>query len=526
MPFNAAPSRDLVAGSGTAAPSNAQGRTGLGALWDWATSLLGITGDPADARAALSVYSKSEIDSLINQDYKASVRVATTAAINLAAPGSTIDGVAMVAGDRFLDKDNATGNLRGIYIWNGAAVPATRAMDADGVGELTSGAIVAVEEGTVNADSQWMLATDEPITIGTTALTFVKKGANGSSASGLFYKPDPASVVFTKTSASTISIKAGAIIDVAGTAVTFAAATAITMPSLVAGSDYSVWVKDDGTIQAVVDPYSAPASAPGAGNWRKIGGFHYGLVAPATTVAGGSFATAGNGMIWTQTDVDRIAGINEFSLWDLHWTVKSIDMQPRGMAFDPQARCWVGLYFVSTNHIANGPSAYNTDVASGTVLPRRPVVYGGNGTATYGNGNWWTFNEVLASFGLRFGFEREFVSAAFGVTENQSLGGASSTIPATARQAGYTSRIGCEQMSGHHYTWGMDTGHYGESFSWQNINDGRGQVYTSTNTKVILGGGRGSAAYSGSRASSWSHYPWFSAWLIGARAFGDHLVLF
>lgn len=113
-------------------------------------------------------------------DYKASVRAATTAEINLAAPGATIDDVAMVAGDRFLDKDHTTGNLRGIYIWNGAAVPATRATDADGVGELTSGAIVAVEEGTINSDSQWMLTTDGTITIGTTALTFVRKDASAA----------------------------------------------------------------------------------------------------------------------------------------------------------------------------------------------------------------------------------------------------------------------------------------------------------------------------------------------------------
>jgi len=116
------------------------------------------------------------IDSAVNNDYKVSVRAATTAPINLAAPGATIDDVAMVAGDRFLDKDNANGVLRGIYIWNGAAVAATRATDADGIGELTSGAIVAVEEGTTNADSQWMLTTDGTITIDTTPLTFTRKG--------------------------------------------------------------------------------------------------------------------------------------------------------------------------------------------------------------------------------------------------------------------------------------------------------------------------------------------------------------
>lgn len=120
------------------------------------------------------------ISSNAANDYKASVRAATTAPINLAAPGATIDDVAMAVGNRFLDKDNATASLRGIYIWNGAAVAATRATDADGVGELTSGAIVAVEEGTTNADSLWMLTTDGAITIGTTPLTFTRRDAGGS----------------------------------------------------------------------------------------------------------------------------------------------------------------------------------------------------------------------------------------------------------------------------------------------------------------------------------------------------------
>ena len=341
---------------------------------------------------------------------------------------------------------------------------------------------------------------------------------------GLFRKLDPYTPAFVKTGASAVSIKAGTFVEVGGAVVQFNSQTAVTMPSLTAGEDYSIWCSPAGALQAVADPFSAPAAAPVAGA-RKIGGFHYGLVAPGATVAGGGFATTGSGMIWTQSDVDRIAGINHFSLWDIKLTVSGLSGQPRGMTLDPQTRAWAGLYFVGSNHITNGPSRFSTDVASGTVLPRRPLVYGGNGTSTYNNGNWWAFNEVLSSHGLRFGRESEFVSAAFGVTENQSIGGASVTIPVTARQAGYTSRLGCEQMTGHIWTWGADTGHYGESFDWQNVADGRGQIYTSINTKVLLGGDRDNAAFSGSRASRWGSAPWSSFWTVGARAFGDLLVL-
>lgn len=109
-------------------------------------------------------------------DYKESVRVASTAAINLAAPGANIDGVAMVAGNRFLEKDHATLASRGIYIWNGAAVAATRATDADTGTEFNGGAIIPVEEGTVNANTNWQMTNDGTVTIGTTGLTFQQVG--------------------------------------------------------------------------------------------------------------------------------------------------------------------------------------------------------------------------------------------------------------------------------------------------------------------------------------------------------------
>jgi phage-related tail fiber protein len=117
-------------------------------------------------------------------DYKASVRAATTANIASLAGGApnVLDGVTLVANDRILGKDQTTGSQNGIYVvttlGTGVNGTWTRATDADGAGELTSGAIVAVEEGTANADSQWMLTTDGAITIGTTALTFVRVASN------------------------------------------------------------------------------------------------------------------------------------------------------------------------------------------------------------------------------------------------------------------------------------------------------------------------------------------------------------
>ena len=335
-------------------------------------------------------------------------------------------------------------------------------------------------------------------------------------------KADKASPCLVKTGGGALAVKAGTTVYLSGGVVSFASQTAVTMPTLTAGEDYSVWVLPNGTAQAVADPFSAPASAPAAGA-LKIGGFHYGLVAPGTTPAGGSFATSGfsntgGNMVWTQGDVDRIAGINEFSIWDLVFRSKG---EQHGMAFDPQTRVWWGIYLCSTNHIANGISRYNTDVASGTVLPRIPLAYGGNGTTTYGRLSLYEAVEIAASHNCRLPSYEEFLSAAFGVTEGQSLGGASSTIPATARQAGYTSRIGMEQATGHHWIIGAPFGSSGGS-AWSGT--GRGSLYGTTGLP-LFGGSRNGAANSGSRCSAWSNVAWLSNWDIGLRAACDHLNL-
>jgi hypothetical protein len=117
---------------------------------------------------------------LAKRDRKNSVRVATTAAIVLTGPQS-VDGVAVVAGDRVLVKNQADGTQNGIYV---AAVGAwSRAADADASIEVTPGLLVPVEAGAANGDSVWQLVTDAPIALGATALAFeMLAGRTGISA--------------------------------------------------------------------------------------------------------------------------------------------------------------------------------------------------------------------------------------------------------------------------------------------------------------------------------------------------------
>lgn len=79
---------------------------------------------------------------------KTPVKVAAAGTVNLAAPGTSIDGVTMALGERFLAPAQTTGTENGIYLWNGASVPATRPDDADGPGEIADGTMVAVADGT------------------------------------------------------------------------------------------------------------------------------------------------------------------------------------------------------------------------------------------------------------------------------------------------------------------------------------------------------------------------------------------
>ncbi len=344
-----------------------------------------------------------------------------------------------------------------------------------------------------------------------------------------FSKRESGSPAFTKTSASTISIKAGTKIMVAGVAVNIAADTAIVMPALTAGTDYAIYACTDGTVRADAS-FTAPAGYTTETS-RLIGGFHYGLVAPGTTVAGGSFATTGNGMIWTQADVDLIAGINAWSIWDLRWRTASSDSLLRaqkGFVFVNGE--WVAAYICSTDHIVNGLSKAGTNIASGTVLPKKPLVFGGNGIATYTNMDWWTANEIVRAYGAKLMRESLFVDAAFGVTENQSIDATAATYPTTQRNAGYTSKYGLEQASGHHWTWGEDSSFRPDGtvgWAYNDVTGGRGQIYLQNTLgliRVLLGGGRMLGVFSGSRCSAWGDSPWHSAWNFGVRAACDHLV--
>lgn len=99
---------------------------------------------------------------------KAPCVVATTANITLSGT-QTIDGVAVVAGDRVLVKDQTTGSQNGIYVVSAGAWE--RAKDFNGVRDVVRGTQVYVLSGSTNAQQIFYLSTTSPV-IGTSALTW------------------------------------------------------------------------------------------------------------------------------------------------------------------------------------------------------------------------------------------------------------------------------------------------------------------------------------------------------------------
>ncbi len=143
-------------------------------------------------------------------DVKNSVRVLATSNITLSGT-QTIDGVAVVAGDRVLVAGQTTAANNGIYVV--AAGAWARASDANTSTEVTAGMYTFVEEGTTNADTAWVLSTNNPITLGTTGLTFTQftglgdvTAGNGLSKSGNTMSIDT-SVTVDKTTAQTLTGK-------------------------------------------------------------------------------------------------------------------------------------------------------------------------------------------------------------------------------------------------------------------------------------------------------------------------------
>lgn len=234
--------------------------------------------DPVSAQdAATKAYVDATKQGL---DVKDSVRAATTANITLSGT-QTIDGVAVIDGDRVLVKDQSTGSQNGIYVV--AAGAWARSIDANTSAKVTAGMFAFVEEGSTNGDGGFVLTTNSAIVLDTTAIAFTQFSGAGqiTAGAGMTKSGNTLDVVGT---AGRISVAADSI-DIDSAYV--GQATITTLGTVTTG----VW---NGTTVAVANGGTGATTLTGMLRGNGTGAFTAAVdgtdyLSPTVTIDGGTF---------------------------------------------------------------------------------------------------------------------------------------------------------------------------------------------------------------------------------------------
>lgn len=231
----------------------------------------------------------SQTGFLASTSVKAPVRAASDASILLSGL-KTIDDIVLAIGDRVLVKDNDSPAENGVYIV--ATGSWTRASDFNGTGDVVKGTRVFVTDGTTNAGKEFYVSSENPISIGSTAITFVVAQTTGdntvpegrlvATAPGLTGGGDLGSdrtialdfnglSTFTAVGADVLAVydvsagdhRRGTVAEVVGAVAPTNARTISTQPGLTGGGSLSA----DRTISLDVGGLSAPAAVDTANDF-------------------------------------------------------------------------------------------------------------------------------------------------------------------------------------------------------------------------------------------------------------------
>ena len=219
------------------------------------------------------IVNKSYVDALVTGlDVKGSCIAGTTVNITLSGT-QTIDGIALIAGDRCLVKNQSTASENGIYVVASGAW--TRSTDMDTWSEVP-GAFTFLEQGSSQGDTGWVCTANAGGTIGVTAINWSQfsGGASYTAGTGItivgsaISLTNPVAVNLGGT-AGTATPTAGAVAYGSGTAYAFTAAGTSGQFLQSAGSGTPVWaapstaitITDDTTTNATRYPLFTSATS-------------------------------------------------------------------------------------------------------------------------------------------------------------------------------------------------------------------------------------------------------------------------
>jgi hypothetical protein len=250
--------------------------------------------DTADASTLASA--QSYADSIFQgRDWKQSCRLATATALTTctynngaSGVGATltasangilqVDGVNAASGDRVLVKNQSAGEQHGIYCVYatgsaGAPWVLKRDTDADSAAKLTSGAAAFVTLGVTNSGCAFFLDTQDPITIGTTALVFGQLPDQTVAGTGLARSGNTLSVTYGTTSGTSTQGNDSRLAPAPSVAGRILYDTGSAWAALAAGTSGQVLTSGGAAAPswaAVSSNGARPATASGTSHWWKL----------------------------------------------------------------------------------------------------------------------------------------------------------------------------------------------------------------------------------------------------------------
>jgi hypothetical protein len=361
------------------------------------------------------------------------------------------------------------------------------------------------------------------------AITFPNGLPGGANITGYSQRPiivptDAREPSFKKGIGNTIYFKAGAQLEIGGVLCAPTSDQAVTLPTLVAGTDYRIAAKTDCSLTAYTYADVLPSGA------LVVGGFHHLIGSPATDL------DTGGG--WTPT-------LLEWSIWDLSFRPRC---DPRGMSRIGHTPVWLDIYWQGDSSNADGVSRNNDPILTGTNPPLRPADYGGNGTAKYATMAFYEANEHLAQHGKRLPTYRELVLAGFGTNEGDGRGAhpvktgfATANTPPNS-DPNFTGKFGHIQITGVLWAWTQTFAYWpgpatANSWGWEAYDNtgarGKSILPNPSGYTVILQGGShvytasgsptGATAVAGSRAMETIEKPSDVSVNIGVRGVCDQV---